>query len=100
MFPSGERAAAKEFWSKLSLGGYIAVWYDDDTVWHHRLLLASARVGRYAMLTSDGDVYVESVLAEGVRTVPRAAMLVNKIGRPRGQVHRIPPCPSFAHASW
>ena len=61
MLPSGEPAAAQEFWSGLTTDGYVAVWYDDDNVSRRRLLLTPARPGRYAVLTFVGDVNVGGV---------------------------------------
>ena len=37
--------------SELTPNGYTATWYDDDTIWHYRMLLAPARPGRYAVVT-------------------------------------------------
>ena len=50
----GEPAAAEQFWTRLTAGGYLVAWY---SIWHHRLLQAPARPGRYANLAPDGDVY-------------------------------------------
>ena len=47
----------KEVWSKLAPGGCITARRNDYFAWHHRLLVAPARSGRYAALTTDADVY-------------------------------------------
>ena len=95
MFPSGEPAALEELWSKLAPGGFVAVQLDEDTAWHHRLLLGLARFGHHAVLDPDGHVHVECVSAVGEGSSPTRSQVVNNGRRPRrptrsspGEVHR------------
>ena len=53
----------QEFFAKLLPGRYIAVWYDDDDVWHGRLLLYP--LGKEATIwvvrTPDAGQYLEQI---------------------------------------
>ena len=61
MLPSGEPAAAEEFWSWLTPSGYLAVWCHDENDWYRQLLLALARLDDTPFL----PLMVEGFLADG-----------------------------------
>ena len=59
-------------WSSRVPGHRILVWYEDDDVWHERVLLwpshdvAGRSRDRWVVLTPDDDVYVEDYGPGGV----------------------------------
>ena len=60
-------AGAAAFWKSRFPGHRVLVWYDDDNVWHERLLLwpyGDAGLRGWLIETPDGDVYDEE-LREG-----------------------------------
>ena len=62
---------------RLEPGCQVAVWYDDDGVWHHRLLLWPIDEGRciWVVLTPDGDSYVEDISGNDATGCSRVAVL-------------------------
>jgi hypothetical protein len=54
-------------------GDYILVWYDDDMVWHERLLVASLGGTVWVIATPDGDRYPEDLGCRGVPTDLRSS---------------------------
>ena len=51
------------FWSSLIPGQTLAVFYEDDDVYHERILLWRHSGGHWFVLTPDGDRYTEDVRA-------------------------------------
>ena len=47
-------------------GQTLAVFYEDDTLWHERLLLWRLNDGCWFVLTPDLDIYAEDVSGSGV----------------------------------
>lgn len=94
----GGSVGEEEFWGELKPGDSLATWYEDDVVWHQRLLLAPARFGRYAVCTPDGDVYVEDVLGRDPETGAEQCQLLAKRGRPtearKGKFYRFDQTPT------
>ena len=54
-------------WSTLMPGRRILLWYDDDEVWHERVLLwpTSSDMTSWWVYTPDGDVYPEILNGTG-----------------------------------
>jgi hypothetical protein len=61
--PLGNRLddAAEAFLSRACPGDAVLVFYEDDVVWHERLLIYPVQGLRWYILTPDGDEYAETL---------------------------------------
>ena len=85
----GQPVEEQEFMRDLVPGSRIALWYVDDTYWHERVLLAKITSDRWAILTPDGDLYIERILCRTGSGGANQAILVQPgaevIGAMRGR---------------
>ena len=59
VFADGRAASWPALSSKLAPGQRVGVFYEDDPVWHERLLLAPVSAEEWVCRTPDGDQYAE-----------------------------------------
>ncbi|CAK0855451.1 unnamed protein product, partial [Prorocentrum cordatum] len=77
---SGRAVGEEAFWSELLPGGYVAVFYSDDNVWHERLLLGQVDAQHWVIETPDHDMYVENILCSSPEDVPCRAVVLEDSG--------------------
>ena len=96
-------AAAGDDWRrrieelKLCPGMSVLVYYPDDKVWHERFLVFPISLTSWAILTPDGDFYIEDYRLDGRGDITRLTSLgVNNEIPPnlRGAMYRFNDYPS------
>ena len=76
----GQPVEVAEFYNRLRPGLLVAVWYDDDTVWHERLLWYEVEKGRWIVSTPDGDRYDEWLDCSKPDYGPVMAIILSDMG--------------------
>ena len=64
-------AAEEASWKHLHLGSGVLLWYEGDTVWHERVLLAATceDQSKWVIVTPDSDIHYESFRTDVSRVI-------------------------------
>ena len=78
----GTAAGVRAFCADLCPGDTVGLWYDDDSVWHHRTLLYPASPEEWWTLSPDGDYMVENIACQDAEGCNRAFRIDREGNRP------------------
>ncbi|CAK0899207.1 unnamed protein product [Prorocentrum cordatum] len=78
----GSAVGVQAFCSYLLPGDTVALWYDDDDVWHHRTLICPMSLTVWYALSLGGDCSAENMACQDPEGCSRAFRIDREGGRP------------------